>query len=92
LSGHRTQQPTIYGKGKQQLAMRARGQWLAMGSKSVLRPLTIESTITPQWLACTLAGSQRTGRAREEKVVIFIFVGIAANTVFFRKQLEINQN
>ncbi len=31
------------------------------------------------------------GRAREEKVVIFIFVGITANTVFFRKQPEINQ-
>ncbi len=32
------------------------------------------------------------GGAREEKFVIFIFVGISANTVFFRKQPEINKN
>jgi hypothetical protein len=32
------------------------------------------------------------GGAREEKVVIFIFMGIAADTVFFKKQPEINQH
>lgn len=47
LSRWKTQQPTIYGKGEQQLAMRARGQRLMVGGKSGLQLLTIELTIPP---------------------------------------------
>jgi hypothetical protein len=57
------QQPTIYGKGKMQLAMTVRGQRLAMGCKSVLRPSTIEVTIALQWLAPTRTdGNNRAGK------------------------------
>jgi hypothetical protein len=38
-----------------------------------------------QHCCSTLAGSQRTGKVREEKVVIFIFIGVAADTVFFQE-------
>jgi hypothetical protein len=47
----------------------------------------------PRWCgSSTLAGSQRMSGAREDNIVIFIFVGIAADTVFFQKQPEIDQN
>jgi hypothetical protein len=47
LSMWKTQQPTIYVNGEQQLAMRARGQQLVVGGESELQLLTIELTIPP---------------------------------------------
>jgi hypothetical protein len=53
------QQPAIYGKGKHQLAMRATGQWLAMGRKSKLLLLTIELMVAPQRLAPTRTDAEQ---------------------------------